>query len=643
VRAITLVFCAILATYPVLPGRPGSGPVPPERGESVHAASSLFLPLVQNEAIPDPPPLLVSALYYDGYLTDEPDEAFRIYNPSRASIPLAGWRVSDGTREAVFPDGTILGPGASLWCARDASAFRMVFGHPADCEYAADSDPWVPNLSGGALRFANTGGRILLEGPDGGYLDELVYEGGAPAGDWQGPEVQPYRPTTAFAAEGQILYRKLRHQNGLPYPDTDTRADWAADPDDVHEGRRALFPGWDLERLFTPVTCVADSRLEVIVAPDHSHAALQALLSSAQSSIRFEGYSFESPSLAETIAARAAAGVRVEIMLEGAPPGGVTDAQRWAVQRIATAGGQVYYLRNDAATQIRKRYAYQHGKFWVLDDRLALIGSENPSPESFPADDKTDGTLGRRGVMLATDAPCVVDALREVMALDVAPAEHRDVWAWDAADPALGAAPPGYTPPVEANGTFYPVLKPAPLVEDGAFTFQVLHAPEHPMRTGDGLLGLLARAGAGDTVLIEQLDEPLYWGSSDSDVIADPNPRLEAYLAAARRGARVRVLLDSFFDDLGSPRSNLRTAEYLNAMARAEGLDLEARRANPTGVGLHNKMVLAGIGGQGWVMAGSLNGGEVSAKLNREMNLLVSSDAAYDYLADIFWHDWGHP
>ncbi len=37
---------------------------------------------------------------------------------------------------------------------------------------------------------------------------------------------------------------------------------------------------------------------------------------------------------------------------------------------------------------------------------------------------------------------------------------------------------------------------------------------------------------------------------------------------------------------------------------------------------------------------GSLNGGEVSAKLNREMALLVGSDATYVYLADVFWYDW---
>jgi hypothetical protein len=104
----------------------------------------------------------------------------------------------------------------------------------------------------------------------------------------------------------------------------------------------------------------------------------------------------------------------------------------------------------------------------------------------------------------------------------------------------------------------------------------------------------------------------------------------------------VRVLLDSYRDNanLDSPRSNLRTVEYLSDLARREDLDLEARRANPTGEGIHNKMVLARIGGQGWVVAGSLNGSEVSAKLNREMSLRVASNDAFAYPADVFWYDW---
>jgi len=136
--------------------------------------------------------------------------------------------------------------------------------------------------------------------------------------------------------------------------------------------------------------------------------------------------------------------------------------------------------------------------------------------------------------------------------------------------------------------------------------------------------------------------EHTYWGATSSNVSDDPNPRLNAYIAAARRGATVRVLLDAYFDnqDLNSPRSNLRTVEYLNSVAQAEGLDLDARRRNPTGEGIHNKLVLAQIGGQGWVIVGSLNGGEVSAKLNREMALLVGSDETYNYLEDVFWYDW---
>ena len=236
----------------------------------------------------------------------------------------------------------------------------------------------------------------------------------------------------------------------------------------------------------------------------------------------------------------------------------------------------------------------------------------------------------------------MVAELTAIIDADIAPGVHRDVWAWDPADPTLGAPPAGFVPSYESGGDFYPVRKPAPLATQGIFTFQLIHSPEQALRDQDSLLGLVNRAGAGDTVLVEQLYENLYWGAESSNIKADPNLRLQAYIAAARRGAQVRVLLDAFFDnqDLTSPRSNLRTVEYLTAVAQAEHLDLQARRRNPTGKGIHNKMVLAQIDGQGWAVVGSLNGGEVSTKLNREMALLVGSDEAYTYLADVFRYDW---
>ncbi len=605
---------------------------------------TVYLPLLRRDAAAAP--VQISALYYDTYLTGELDEAFQLYNPLAQPVSLEGWQLTAGKRTVVFPAGIVLAPHAQLWCARQAADFRRSFAFAPGCEYAADTDPGVPNLTGSAPTFANTGGRVTLASPDRTYQDVLVYEAGdTGAGSgltgWRGPAVEPYRPTRSFDAEGQILYRKLDQASGLPVPDTDTRADWAQDPADVIDGRRVQRPGWDLARFFLSPPVTETANLQAIIAPDHAFDALAGLLQAAQARIQIEVYTFESARLAEIVAERAQAGVQVELLLEGAPAGGVTDQQRWVVQRLSQAGARVAYLRSQPAQDVAGRYAYQHAKFLVLDERLALIGSENLSPDAFPDDPKADGTLGRRGLYLVTDAPSVVARLAAIFAADSDPA-HRDVWPWEPQDAQLGAPPPGFQPSYLTGGAFYPVRFPTPLSASGAFTFQVVQAPENALATHDGWLGLVGRAAAGDILLVEALDEPSFWGPSDSDPVRDPNPRLEAYIRAARRGATVRVLLDAFFDnqDLGSPRSNLRTVEYLRALARVEGLDLEARRGNPTGRGIHNKMLLARVAGAGWVMAGSLNGGELSSKLNREVSLLVRSDAACDYLAALFWADW---
>jgi hypothetical protein len=61
-----------------------------------------------------------------------------------------------------------------------------------------------------------------------------------------------------------------------------------------------------------------------------------------------------------------------------------------------------------------------------------------------------------------------------------------------------------------------------------------------------------------------------YWGDSTSNPIADPNPRLERLIAATRRGARARVLVDSLLDDAGGIRSNKATLDYLDTIAEPE-------------------------------------------------------------------------
>ncbi len=133
---------------------------------------------------------------------------------------------------------------------------------------------FVPNLTtSGSFVLANTGDQVILKDSEGTHVDSVVYEGGDPTGTlWFGPPIYPYggtsvgierfaqqeRDVEAFGLEGQILYRKLDQATGLPVPDTDTAADWAqatAIEDnglDNINGKKVMYPGWDLERYFRP-------------------------------------------------------------------------------------------------------------------------------------------------------------------------------------------------------------------------------------------------------------------------------------------------------------------------------------------------------------------------------------------------------
>lgn len=294
---------------------------------------------------------------------------------------------------------------------------------------------------------------------------------------------------------------------------------------------------------------------------------------------------------------------------------------------------------NDNENDVHDRYEYQHAKFTIVDGKFILTGSENLSSSSMPDDDKTDGTWGSRGVFLVSDSPTLVNHAQDVLTRDLDPVHHKDIRRWNAA---IDAPPVGFVPDYETGGTGYEVAFPAPLDLTGTYKFEVVLSPENALRSTDSLLGMVSRAGPGGIVYVEQLYERTYWGPSNSNPQTDPNPRLNAYIEAARRGASVRILLDSVFDYPSNPRNNWETCKYINRQAFLDGLDMQCKLGNPTGTGIHNKMVLVWDGHQGWSHTGSINGSENSSKNNRELAVQVTSNEAFSYLSNVFLHDWGN-
>ena len=601
---------------------------------------SLFLPFTTHQAPPTVSPLhmLLVGLLPDGYARGDADEGFAIQNVGDTPSFAGGWRVTDGEGTITVPD-LPLAPGQILWCARQARAFRQSWGRLPQCEYQADTDPTIPNAQGTAPAFRNSGDELQLLAPAGQVVDTLVYgQGDVTTPGWQGPALVPYHPTNAFPREGQVYYRLFDPLTQRPLSYEHTREAWAQGAWDPRLGRRTAYPGWDLHRLSQPwqVTWSRPHPAQLLVAPDNILAPILERIRGAQSSILVEMYELTQPDLVAALADRARDGVAVQVLLEGAPAGGLTDDGRWAAGQLAQAGAQVAFMVNDVA-DAHDRYPYLHSKFAVLDGRILILSTENWKPTSMPADVEDGDTLGRRGYGVIIEDDTLAARAQTIFHLDADPA-HTDIFPWQSDHPQYGLPQdPGYQPPAREDLAGYRVRFPRPFEVGDGVAATLFSAPEAGFSP---LLALVDQAGPGDVILTEQLYEHPYWGPTESNPQDDPNVRLEALLAAARRGARVRILLDSFFDDPYRSRGNRHTALRINAIAQAERLDLAARLGNPTGAGLHAKLHLIALAQARWVVVASMNGGEASNKLNRELALALQTDQGYEALAQVFMADW---
>ena len=598
---------------------------------------TLLITLAQQTTASPTNPILINAVYYDGYESGEPDEAVQIINVSNSSVDITGWKLTDNSSTTIISATTSIAAKETFWLAKNRESFFKQFGYFPD--FFVQSSEQVPNLDGTWPGFANSGDEVVLKDDSDILQDVVVYEGGDVAQTgWLGTAVNPYTVSSVFAAEGQILTRIRDQITGLPIPDTDTANDWAQGSADVINGRKVHYPGWNVDTFFSTTQITETATLTIAIAPDNAYETILGQINSAQTSIQIESHTFENLAIMEALQTAQTRGVNVTIFMEGGPPGGIDDQENYICRQLKTEHDACWFMISDSSNKINDRYKFMHAKFILIDGERVLISSENLSPNSLPSDDKSDGTWGRRGVVLVTDAPSVVAHVQAIFNDDF-DFDHQDILS---ATAVLDPLDPGFIPNPETGGITYTVRYPTPTTVQGEFAFELVQSPENSLRDEDGLLGLLNQAGNGDSVWVQQLTERPYWGATSSNATDDPNPRLEAYIDAARRGADVRLMLDSFFDNPNSATSNTATCNYVNTIATNEELTLNCKLANPAGLGIHNKMIIVNINDEGFIHVGSINGSELSNKGNRELAIQIQSNEVYHLLAEMFRADWGY-
>jgi len=515
------------------------------------------------------------------------DEFVEIGNPRPEPVDMSGWSLTDGEATANFPLDSILPGGGRLLVARNATSYAEDTLRAADFAFEAGA---ARRMEGQVPRLADAGDEVLLRDPDGTLVD--VYAWGSSSYDglgWVG------RPAERMG-RGEIAVRRSGAYE--TWIDRDTAEDWE---DLRHErlGQSAFFP--------TEMTL--RGRTTAVRSPDEGDVPLLRFLSSAESTIEVAVYTFTSERIASVLAAAAERGVQVRVLLDGAPVGGIEDAEHRVVGGLLAAGVEVRWLAG--GPDIVKRYRYLHAKYAVVDARAAWIGSENFGDAGFPEERR-----GNRGWSVIAEDEGVASALRIVFEADFDVRRRDSIAATETMQQRLPLPPP--------------VAERSSAEVTSVQAGRLVLAPDTALDT-DGILGLFGSATHWLSIEAFYLDDVWRGG---------PNPFLEAAFAAAHRGVSVRILLDGSWASVEADAgTNDDVMARINGRARNESVSLEARLLEPRGPieRLHNKGAV--VDGRA-VLVSSMNWALGSATENREVGLIVEDPSLAATFEAAFDADW---
>jgi len=578
----------VLAILPI------SGGLLPWDGPSSDHSAPLFFPSAPPAPHRGSQDVLIVEVYYRAV---RDDEYIVVGNSGAAAVDLSGWTVTDLEGSASFPEGTVLPPRGEVVVTRNATSFAEDTLRRADFTYDRGDAPRMAVVR--IPRLANDGDEVLLRDRSGAVVDAVAWGDSRYAGPgWSGPPAD-------VVSRG---HRMVRASLAAAWTDTDLAADW-----------NALRP-YALGQVDRPLTPFTAESVTPFLSPDDAQSVLSHLLRAAHRSAYVAVYEFTSEYLATELEAAARRGVDVRVLLDGSPVGGL-ETREWSIARnLSAAGAGVRFLAGDLDAGVVARYRFLHAKYAMLDNETAVVGSENWGLHGFPP----PSVPGNRGWHLAVRDPELARYLAETFLRDY------DSGRRDSVD-LTGLRPRVVSSYGEGTWGVRNGLIPARTIFGPIHVVPVL-GPDHTLRD-DTVLGALR--SAVHSIDVEVLMADTRWGDA-------PNPYVDAIVAAARRGVRVRLLLDGsdFGSKGGDPLGNRATVSSLNGIARAEALPLEVRQFPPGADGIvkvHAKGLI--VDGR-LAFASSLNWNRNSATRNREVGLLVDSLEVAEFFEGAFESDW---
>ena len=493
-------------------------------------------------------------------------EGFSVFNYGADDVDLKGWSVSDGEGTLTFVKSLLMEPGTRLTVAKAIDTDHWFTGRGNTITF---DDERIQKK--GSFILANTGDDVYLY-RDGVLRDSVCYGNKLTELDWFGEPVS--------LPSNRYLLR-------IGSNDTDTADDWIS-----------TKPGLT-NNVFDP-ELYFDSIVKPFSFPESNGIPIFKEIENAEEEVLIANYLLTSVQLVALLCELSEKGVRICILLDGAPLGSDISTELTLMRSLTDAGAEVRLI-DDTVSGNYERYSYFHNKYAVIDSKKVVVTSEN----------WTSGNLSENCSNRGWGAVIECDELSEYM---------RDVFFGDM------SLEYGDVRPLLQS---YPGLKPYA----GTLTYggteatceiPAFEAKVMPVTSPDYSLAALRYfiENSETRVYSEQMD----LGSSFSSV-SDRSP-IGWLSSVSEKGIDVRFILDA---------STKNRDEIINMINSTTGIEAISINGKEKFTLIHNKGVI--IDDKVWV--GSVNWTENSFLNNREFAVVIDSSEVTDFFAELFIEDWG--
>ena len=476
-------------------------------------------------------------------------EGVAIINYGSGYISLSGYNLYDGEGAVSLGDQLGLSKNEAIYFLKSEPA-----GWFPDCRYVVIGSN---GTSSKGFALNDSGDDVYLRNGD-MILDAFIYGNGtAKYGGWSGDAVE------------RMNKKQIAVRNGT---DSDSASDW-----------NVIIPG--------RTSCDTISSNAVVIPftfPESEGIQLMDELHSAKNRICISVYLISHPQIAGLLLGSLKNGVDVDILVDGAPAGGIKDAELEVLSTLSSSGADVRLL---STVDSYRRYSYLHSKYAVVDESSVIITSENWQSSSF--------TTNRGWGAIIRSEECA-QKMEDIF--------RTDFQSYDTVT--FGSV---YS---DASVSEYSEYNPSGREFDLYASSVTLYVS--PDNTFESMRSLIDSAEY--RIYCEQLtvseswtsegDNPVSW-ILDSDV------------------QDIKILMDGTFDE-DDMEGNYNAAVNLN-------VDGNIAKVDDSGTLIHNKGVIA----DDKVWLGSVNWTDTSFFDNREVAAIISSSEVSDYFAAYFLSDWG--